>query len=84
MQLQAIFALYLFYLNVTMEISNLLLVSKIQQRLIFIQLHYRPQTKFVKVMFSHLSVILFTQGVSASVHAGIQPPGADTPSPLSP
>ena len=34
---------------------------------------YRPQTKFVKVMFLHLSVILFT-GVSASVHAGIPPP----------
>ena len=33
-----------------------------------------------KVIFLHLSVILFTGGVSASVHAGIpHPPGADTP-----
>ena len=37
---------------------------------------YRPQTKFAKVMFLHLSVILFTEGgeVSASVHAGIHTP----------
>ena len=36
-----------------------------------------------KVIFLHLSVILFTGGkVSASVHAGIAPPRADTP-PLS-
>ena len=39
-----------------------------------------------KVIFLHLSVILFTGGVSASVHAGIphppgsrHPPGADNP-----
>ena len=33
-----------------------------------------------KVIFLHLSVILFTGGVSASVHAGIlHPPGVDTP-----
>ena len=33
-----------------------------------------------KVIFLHLSVILFTGGgVSASVHAGIPPPRADTP-----
>ena len=32
----------------------------------------------VKVIFLHLSVILFTGGVSASVHAGIPPPRADT------
>ena len=33
-----------------------------------------------KIIFLHLSVILFTGGVSASVHAGIQhPPEADTP-----
>ena len=33
-----------------------------------------------KVIFLHLSVILFTGGVSASVHAEIpHPPGADTP-----
>ena len=41
---------------------------------------YRPQTKFAKVMFLHLSVILFTGGVSASVHAGIHPP-EQTPTP---
>ena len=35
------------------------------------------RNKVAKVMFSHLSVILFTGG-SASVHAGIRPPGADT------
>ena len=35
---------------------------------------YRPQTKFAKAMFLHLSVILFTGGVSASVHAGIHNP----------
>ena len=46
---------------------------------------YRPQTKFAKVMFLHLSVILSTGGGSASVHAGIpppqsrHPPGTDTP-----
>ena len=44
--------------------------------------YYRPQTKFAKVMFLHLSVILFTVGVSASVHAEIHtPPAADTPLP---
>ena len=37
-----------------------------------------PQTKFAKVIFLHLSVILFTGGVPASVHAGIPPPAADT------
>ena len=43
---------------------------------------------FGKVMFLHLSVILFTGGLSVSVHAGIHPPGrhqtpllADTPHP---
>ena len=29
--------------------------------------HYRPQTKFAKVMFLHLSVILFTGGVYPSM-----------------
>ena len=32
-----------------------------------------------KVIFLHLSVILFTEGVSASVHAGIPPPQEQTP-----
>ena len=41
---------------------------------------YRPQTKFAKVMFLHVSVILSTGGGSASVHAGIPAPlGADIP-----
>ena len=47
---------------------------------------YRPQTKFAKVMFLHLSVSHSVhRGVSASVHAGTHPPwvqtppGADTP-----
>ena len=40
---------------------------------------YRPQRSWGKVMFSQACVILFTGGVSASVHAGIPPPlGADT------
>ena len=52
--------------------------------------NYRRQTKVAKVIFLHLSVILFTRRVSASVHAGIHPAkqnkfqtppsGADTPS----
>ena len=43
---------------------------------------YRPQRSWGKVMFSQACVILFTRGVSASVHAGIPPPlGADTPTP---
>ena len=38
----------------------------------FAHYFYRPQTKFAKVMFLHLSVILFTGGgLSALVHAGI-------------
>ena len=46
---------------------------------------YRPQRSWGKVVFSQVCVILFTGGVSASVHAGIPPPGsrhpprADTP-----
>ena len=54
-------------------------------------LNYRPQRSWGKVMFSQACVILLTEGVSASVHAGIppvppsrhplgaDPPGADTP-----
>ena len=49
--------------------------------------HYRLQRSWGKVMFLHVSVILFTGGSSASVHAGIYiPPGADpleqTPPPV--
>ena len=41
--------------------------------------YYWPQRSCGQVIFLHLSVILFTGGrVSASVHAGIAPPRADT------
>ena len=42
---------------------------------------YRPQRSWAKVMFLQVCVcvILFKVGVSASVHAGIPPLGADTP-----
>ena len=39
---------------------------------------YHPQTKFVKVMFSQVSVCP-QWGVSAPLHGGIQSPLADTP-----
>ena len=42
--------------------------------------HYRPQHSCGKVMFLHLSVILFTGGVSALMPAGIQPPLGRHPS----
>ena len=43
---------------------------------------YRPQRSWGKVMFLHVSVILLTGGVSASVHAGIHhPPWEQTPTP---
>ena len=42
--------------------------------------YYRPQTKFVKVIFLHLSVIVFTGGGSQDQHPlGADTPGADTP-----
>ena len=43
---------------------------------------YRLQTKFAKVMFLHLSVILFTGGVPGQVHPPwdqVHPPWAGTP-----
>ena len=41
---------------------------------------YRPQTKFAKVKFLHLSVSHSVHvGVSASVHAGIHPSGQTPP-----
>ena len=40
---------------------------------------YRPQTKFAKVMFLHLSVILFTGGCLPQCMLGYTPSGADTP-----
>ena len=44
--------------------------------------YYRPQTKFAKVMFLHMPVILSTGG-SASVHPGMHPtpPGPETDPP---
>ena len=43
-------------------------------------LYYRPQKKFAKVMFLHLSVSHSVhRGVSASVHAGIPPLGSRHP-----
>ena len=36
--------------------------------------NYRPQTKFAKVMFLHLSVILFTGGVCLSARDQAPPP----------
>ena len=44
-------------------------------------LYYRPQTKFAKVMFLHLSVILFTGGCMPQCMMGYTHLVADTPSP---
>ena len=44
---------------------------------------YRPQRSWGKVMFLHMSVILFTGGGSAPLHAGIHPPREQT-APLGP
>ena len=43
------------------------------------RIYYRPQRSWAKAMFLQASVILSTGGGSASVHAGIPPPGADPP-----
>ena len=43
------------------------------------RIHYRPQQSCGKVMFLHLSVILSTGGMSASVHAGIHTPHPPPP-----
>ena len=40
---------------------------------------YRPQTKFAKVVFLHLSVILFSGGVCLSACLGYTPPGSRHP-----
>ena len=45
---------------------------------------YHPQTKFAKVMFSHLSVSHSVHRGSVSVHAGIHPPGGEPPRPGTP
>ena len=46
---------------------------------LMLSVYYWPQRSWGKVMFLHLSAILFTGG-SVSVHAGIPPPwGPDTP-----
>ena len=44
---------------------------------------YRPQTKFAKVMFLHLSVILFTRGVYIPVCNGSDTRQEDRPPPSS-
>ena len=44
-----------------------------------VPLNYRPQRSWAKVMFLQVCVILFTGGVSASVHAGIPHPPEQTP-----
>ena len=41
--------------------------------------NYRPQRSWAKVMFLQVCVILFTGGVSASVHAGIPHPPRSRP-----
>ena len=41
--------------------------------------NYCPQRSLGKVMFLHVSVIMFTWGGSASVHAGIPPPRSRQP-----
>ena len=41
--------------------------------------YYRPQRSWAKAMFLQVSVILLTGGVSASLHAGIHPPGSRHP-----
>ena len=45
--------------------------------------YYHPQRSWGKVMFLHVSVILFTGG-SAPLHAGIHPPGPEPGTPLGP
>ena len=45
----------------------------------FVLLYYLPQRSWGKVIFSQASVVLFTRGGSASVHAGIPPPGTRHP-----
>ena len=47
--------------------------------------YYRPQTKFAKVMFLHLSVILFTGGSTwAGTPGQVHPPGRYTPQQVHP
>ena len=48
--------------------------------IVYLYIYYRPQRSWAKVMFLQASVILLTGGgVSASVHAGIPPPGSRPP-----
>ena len=49
---------------------------KLQRKSTFYTNIYRPQTKFAKVMFLHVSVHGGGGGVSASVHSGADPPCA--------
>ena len=50
-----------------------------KQQVFFNHGNYRPQRSWAKVMFLQVCVILFTGGVSASVHAGIPPPWSRHP-----
>ena len=51
----------------------------VSENKLLIRFNYRPQRSWAKVMFLQASIILLTGGVSASVHAGIPPPGNHTP-----
>ena len=42
---------------------------------------YRPQRSWGKIMFLHVSLILFMEGGSAPLHAGIQPLGPEAGTP---
>ena len=61
-------------LNSTPPISRVFFLTKVYFA------YYRPQRSWGKVMFLHVSVILFTGGGGVCpLHAGIRPLGSDTP-----
>ena len=61
-------------LNSTPPISRLFFLTKVYFA------YYRPQRSSGKVMFLHVSVILFGRGGGVCpLHAGIHPLGSDTP-----
>ena len=70
----------------TLPNGNKRTLNTLQPTIFFLtEYHYRPQTKFAKVMFSQVSFCP-RGGVSAPLHAGIHPPDqrqtphwADTP-----
>ena len=51
-------------------VVTLLLILCIQTLALTLNHFYRPQTKFAKVIFLHVSVILFTEGRSPGPHQG--------------